>query len=267
MRLAHLFGGMTIATAAALALGLALGNTGHAARSHVGCHRRTNPCRVLFVGDSYTYVNRLPAIFEYLALAGGHSAEAEEVAEGGESLANHVDSGDVKKALASAKWNVVVLQEQSEIPASERLRQTQMYPAARQLVGSIQAAGAQPMFFVTWAHRDGWPENGLRNYASMQAAVDFGYLDIARNLHVAVAQAGDAWSARLNEERHAGQQSLLWASDGSHPTRMSTYLVACVFYAAIFRESPIGLSYDDGIPAKEAAGLQAIASEVVLGRP
>lgn len=220
---------------------------------------------MLFVGNSYTYTNDLPAIFEYLAYAGNHSVEAEEVAEGGESLANHVDSGDVKEALRSARWNVVVLQEQSEIPASERLRETEMYPAARQLVGTIRAAGAQPMFFVTWAHRDGWPEGGLGNYSSMQAAVDAAYLGIARKLHVAVAPVGDAWSARLNEERHAGQHPFLWASDGSHPTRMGTYLTACVFYAAIFRESPVGLPYDDRMPAKEAAGLQAIASHTVLG--
>jgi hypothetical protein len=220
---------------------------------------------VLFVGNSYTYVNHLPSTFEFLAFAGNHSVEAEAVAEGGESLAEHVGSGDVQEALRSAMWNIVVLQERSAVPASERGRQTKMYPAARQLVSTIEAAGAQPMFFLTWAHRDGWPENGLTSYASMQSAVDAGYFGIARNLHVAVAPVGDAWSAMLSEEQRAGRRPGLWVFDGSHPTVMGTYLAACVFYATIFRESPIGLPYSDGIVPEEAARLQATASQIVLG--
>jgi len=121
------------------------------------------------------------------------------------------------------------------------------------------------MFFLTWAHRDGWPEHGLTSYASMQSAVDAGYRGIARNLHTAVAPVGDAWAAVLGEEQRAGRRAGLWVHDGSHPTVMGTYLAACVFYATIFRESPIGLPYDDGIPAKEVARLQAAASQITLG--
>ena len=46
-----------------------------------------------------------------------------------------------------------------------------------------------------------------------------------------------------------------------------TYLAACVFYAAIFRQSPAGLHYDAGVPKGEAASLQAVAASVVLGNP
>ena len=82
--------------------------------------------------------------------------------------------------MRSAKWNIVVLQEQSQIPAVDQFRQQQMYPAARTLVAMARDASAQPVFFLTWAHRDGWPENGLDDYGSMQAAIDDGYLAIAR---------------------------------------------------------------------------------------
>jgi hypothetical protein len=39
-----------------------------------------------------------------------------------------------------------------------------------------------------------------------------------------------------------------------------------VFYAAIFGETPIGLSYHYGLLGKEAAKLQTVASEIVLGQ-
>jgi hypothetical protein len=102
-------------------------------------------------------------------------------------------------------------------------------------------------------------------YTSMQSAVDEGYLVIARDLHAAVAPIGYAWSATLSEERDAGRHAGLWRQDGSHPAIRGTYLAACVFYAAIFREAPSGLPYRAGLSSGEAARLQATASKVVLG--
>jgi hypothetical protein len=157
----------------------------------------------------------------------------------------------------------VVLQEQSQIPAVDQLRRTQMYPAARTLVAMVRQAGAQPIFFLTWAHRDGWPENGLPDYSSMQSAIDGAYLAIAGEQRAAVAPVGYAWQAQLGQESSPG----LWQDDGSHATRKGTYLAACVFYATIFRESPRGLTYHDDLSDAEASRLQEIAGATVLTEP
>jgi hypothetical protein len=241
------------------------GSSGSINHSEAGCGRSkaSSACLVLFIGNSYTYVNDLPVMFARLANAGDHAVEAGMVAEGGASLADHAASLETGTALRSAKWNVVVLQEQSEIPSSGRLRQTLMYPAARQLVRMIREVGAQPMFYLTWAHRDGWPANGLFGYTSMQSAIDEGYSIIARELHVTVAPVGEAWSDALSREAHSG----FWQTDGSHPTVKGTYLAACVFYATIFGQSPEGLRYHADLPDREAAELQVIASSAVLGSP
>jgi hypothetical protein len=218
---------------------------------------------VLFVGNSYTYVNDLPDTFAALAASGGHSVQTGMAATGGATLADHATSGDAQAAISSAHWNVVVLQEQSQIPSVESFRQTQMYPAARQLVAEIRAAGAEPIFFLTWAHRDGWPENGLLGYSSMQAAVADGYLTIASEEQAAIAPVGYAWMTLL-----ARAPSIqLWQGDGVHPTPDGTYLAACVFYATVFAQSPRGLAFHGGVPDADAATLQEIAATVVLGDP
>jgi hypothetical protein len=36
-----------------------------------------------------------------------------------------------------------------------------MYPAVRVLIARAEAAGARPVLFLTWGHRDGWPSGGL----------------------------------------------------------------------------------------------------------
>jgi hypothetical protein len=219
--------------------------------------------RVLFVGNSYTFVNDLPATFAALAQAGGHDVRTGMVAQGGETLALHVSSADVEAQLASRRWGVVVLQEQSEIPAVVGLRESQMDPAARELVGLARAAGAEPLLFLTWAHRDGWPESGLPGYAGMQEALDDGYLAVAGEDHAAVAPVGYAWWTLLHETPSV----VLWQDDGSHPTVAGTYLAACVFYATIFAQSPQGLGYHDGLPDDQAAALQTVATQVVLADP
>src|SRR6266545_6669802 len=154
--------------------------------------------RVLFVGNSYTYVNDLPAMFATLATSGGHSVETGMLAEGGATLADHAASADTAAMLASARWGVVVLQEQSEIPSINLLRQGEMYPAARRLVRMIRDAGARPIFFLTWAHRDGWPAYGMADYSSMQSAIDDAYLAIAGTQNAGVAPVGYAPGGRCS---------------------------------------------------------------------
>jgi hypothetical protein len=219
--------------------------------------------RVLFVGNSYTTVNDLPSVFKNLSRSGGHRVETGTAAGDGWTLADHAGSSATLAKLASAKWDIVVLQEQSQIPSVAQFRETQMYPAARRLVSTIRNQGARPIFFLTWARRDGWPENGMPNYASMQSAIDDGYLAIAGEQRAAVAPVGDAWSALLGREAPAA----LWQDDGSHPTAAGTYLASCVFYATIFRESPTGNGYHSSLSAEEAAKIQGVAAAVVLGEP
>ena len=249
----------TAVVAVAVFLGLEL-----SARTGCGKLGDSAACtRVLFVGNSYTSVNDLPAMFAKLAASGGHPVETGIAAENGWSLADHAGSSVTATALASKKWNTVVLQEQSQIPSVNQLRQEQMYPAARRLVTEVRSAGAQPMFFLTWARRDGWPENGLVDYSSMQSAINDGYLAIAEEQHAAVAPVGYAWQTLLGQEASPG----LWQDDGSHPTAKGTYLAACVFYATIFRESPKGLTYHGDLSDAEASKLQDVATTTVLGDP
>jgi hypothetical protein len=216
--------------------------------------------RVLFIGNSYTYVNDLPNTFANLARAGGHKTEVGMSAQGGWFLADHVKSSDTIAKINSEKWKFVVLQEQSEVPSMQQSRAQEMYPAARVLVSDIEAVGAKPIFFVTWAHRDGWPENGMPSYASMQAQIDNGYTLTAQAFNVPVAPVGFAWQA----VRNLYPQINLWQSDGSHPTEEGTYLAACVFYADIFRQSPEGLSYQASLPANTAQALQKAAADTVF---
>jgi hypothetical protein len=219
--------------------------------------------RVLFIGNSYTYVNDLPGMFSALARAGGHAVKTGMAAEGGWAFSEHANSPQTLEQLKSTKWDFVVLQEQSQIPAIKQSRMTGMYPAARLLVRQIREVQAIPIFFQTWAHRNGWSENGLPGYEAMQSQIDSGYQQIAQELNVPIAPAGYAWFMAMRQN----PQWNLWQEDGSHPNEQGTYLAACVFYAVVFRQSPEGLTYAAHLPQETAHALQSIAANVVLKNP
>jgi MYXO-CTERM domain-containing protein len=58
----------------------------------------------------------------------------------------------------------------------------------------------------------------------------------------------------------------LYVQDGSHPSPHGTYLAACIAYATVTGQSPVGLSWaHPGISAEDKARLQAVAAEVAVG--
>jgi hypothetical protein len=227
------------------------------------CREQDASCvRVLFIGNSYTLYNDMPTTFTELAKAGKHNVHVEVSAQGGWSLADHVQSAETLGTIRSQKWNYVVLQEQSQIPALQDARTDSMYPAARTLVQQVRNVGATPLFFLTWAHRNGFAEYGM-SYEGMQSQLNNGYYGISIEVNAPVAPAGTAWQKVVTTH----PEITLWQEDGSHPTAEGSYLAACVFYAAIFEESATGLSYRAGLSKEVAETLQSIASETVLGTP
>jgi hypothetical protein len=149
--------------------------------------------RVLFIGNSYTYVNDLPGIFASLARSGGHKVQVGMAAHGSWSLADHAASSETLNQIQASKWDIVILQEQSEIPAMEIARALRMYPAAQTLVSQVEGTGARPMLFMTWAHLTGLPDFMEPDYQSMQTHIDRAYMDLGSQLNVSIAPVGYAW--------------------------------------------------------------------------
>lgn len=219
--------------------------------------------RVLFLGNSFTFYHDMPTMFAELVRTSGHEIAVETVAPGGETLTGHAASTHTAERIAAGDWDYVILQEKSVFPIQQDEREGQMYPATRTLDEAIRKNGGRTVLFVTWGYRDGLPDQGFPDFASMQAELNAGYMEIAEELDAIAAPVGIAWQNGLAQQ----SQLDLWDSDGGHPNRTGSYLAACVFYATIRRESPEALSYNAGLPDETARFLQTIAAETVLTDP
>jgi hypothetical protein len=218
---------------------------------------------VLFIGNSYTFGNDLPGMFSELAESGGKKVATGMEAPGGWWLRDHAASTATSDAIASREWDYVFLQEQSIVPSVQSERVNNMEPAVSSLANHIRANGATPGLFLTWARRNGFADVGYASYQPMQDAITDAYVGIGHNQLMTIAPVGVAWNRVLAEH----PEIPLFMNDGSHPTLHGTYLAACVFYATVFGESPVGLEYDGALGEEVAGILQQAAGEVVLADP
>ena len=162
--------------------------------------------RILFVGNSYSF--KVPGAFAALARKAGHPVEVEQVTKGGWTLKKHAAAKETLEKIRSGNWDVVVLQEQSQMPAFQRgQREKEMIPHAVALAAEARKAGAVPVFFLTWGRRDGDAKNAKTypddTFAKMQARLTTGYREAAAESGQAlIVPVGPAWAGEVEAGRY-----------------------------------------------------------------
>jgi Domain of unknown function (DUF4886) len=241
--------------------------------------------RVLFVGNSYTAANSLSTLVGDLLTEANLGGYTMAYTLGAYRLEQHADDADgthgdttlrqhlVTGTEAALGWDVVVLQEQSQIPGFPETDPywIAMVNGATTLRDLILATGADVVLFQTWGRRDGDSQNPslYPDYATMQDQLTAGYDSLANHLWAAndptyIAPVGEAWRT-LHDTGDSAAFGELYATDGSHPSLSGSYLAACVLFATLTHSSPVGLTTaPQGVDATERLALQEIAEALVL---
>ncbi|MEM8705335.1 MAG: hypothetical protein AAGE98_02680 [Actinomycetota bacterium] len=177
---------------------------------------------VLFVGNSLTFGNDVPSMVAAIADANGVPIEWEMIASGGARLSDHRADPAVERALRSGDFDVVVFQEQSEMPSVPHIAESQTIPAAVALDAIADAAGVRVIWYQTWGHRNGSAWSGHASYDTMFAEIADTYAEIGRVTGGEVAGAGWRWDRVLSR----GIAVDLYDSDGYHASPAGSYLAA-----------------------------------------
>ena len=208
--------------------------------------------RVLFIGDSFTYVNELPTVLASLAsdVTSPVSVTVSEYAPGGATWEDQ-DSDAAVGPLIQQGWDYVVLQDQSQQPW---LYYGGIKPALLSLDAKIKAAGAKTMLFMTWARKVQLGVTSSQRFEEDMAINNY-YERHAAAVGAEVSPVGRAWERVLRDPAMS-----LHSDDGVHPNEGGTYLAACVFYAALTHASPVGLGSGGlSVTPEERALLQQAA--------
>jgi hypothetical protein len=228
----------------------------------------TPPESIIYIGNSFFYFNNG---------MGGHVQRLNAAAEapkklrtteatiGGSSLQWHdVESYFRPNAVGSFSFDlennvvfnkndklfeVAVMMDCSQCPIHPTLK-SQFTEYAKKDSVIVRAHGAKPVFFMSWAYQ---------NKPEMTAGLAEAYTVAGNDNEALVIPAGLAFARVVKEHPEIN----LYIVDKRHPTLAGTYLAAATSYAAMFKQSPVGLKYTAGLDEKTAAILQEAAQATV----
>lgn len=230
-----------------------------------------DPRRVLFIGNSYTGVNKLPEVFlEVVKSCGGPAPVVKSSTPGGRTLKQHLGIAGSLALIDEGGWDVVVLQGQSQEPAiaekDESVRKDFLESAAA-LCSRVRAKSPQAriFFYETWArHADYWkaskkgPDVGA-DPKEMQARLRKWYAVAAKDNGATFVPCGDAWELNYG----APQPQRLHTKDHSHPEFAGTYLNALIFFGKIYDVKEPAPKWTGKLDEIQAKLMQGYAAQVL----
>ena len=224
--------------------------------------------RVLFIGNSYTYVNNLPQLIASMAESGGDTIVFSSSLPGGSTFNNHLNNSTTTSLIQQGGWDYVVLQGQSQEPSfPDGQFYSETYPYAQQLCEMIRQYNpeAKIVFYMTWGRKNGDQFNcpnfpPLCTYEGMDSLLYLRYMTMAEDFGAEVSPVGALW----HYLRDYNPEIELYASDESHPSLAGSYAAACSFYSVLFQKNPRNIAYNPGIEEEMADLIKTAASRVVF---
>jgi len=234
--------------------------------------------QVLWIGNSYTFRNDVPKTVQSLRLADGHSGlHYDQHTESGWTWEDHAKSHVTKDKINSRKWDVVVIQEQSQRPALDEatICKDSMEPL-NQLVEMIRSNNPDTViqFYDTWARPFGDSDNCHEfpqtcQFGSMQNQITNSYSTFAcMNSPSRVAPVGEGFrrvKTQVGEDEFLALYKTHGMSD-HHASPEGSYLSACLHYLALFpQHKVVGNTHTGGLDEYTATLMQQIAEDVWSG--
>ena len=172
--------------------------------------------KVLFIGNSHTFVNDMPALFSEAARRDNIRCDVVMCTGSGWHLSQHVKEPDIRFNILHGHYDYVVLQEYTHPFGPEK----SMHEAVAKLGEWIRAAGSTPVMYMMWAKK-GHPEE--------QAELTNAYTSCAKEINALLAPVGVEWWKLLAEKPDLD----LYRSDGEHASLKGSTLAADIIWKTI----------------------------------
>ena len=176
--------------------------------------------RTLFIGNSHTYFNDMPAIFRDLCRARGMDMEVTMLATPNMGLDFHAASEEARFNILFGDYDYIILQHCAHPMGDLEV----MDRAAGELLAMIRTTKAIPVFYMTWTKK------GDEASQADMAAV---YERLGRKYGVKVAPVGLRWQ----EARLMHPETEYYFADGAHASPAGSALAASVILETIISES------------------------------
>ncbi|MBS1718528.1 MAG: hypothetical protein JSS72_12435 [Armatimonadetes bacterium] len=205
--------------------------------------------RILFIGNSFTWVNDVPNLVRQIWEADGshQSVQVERIDAG--HLEDLAGNRGVFDKIKNGRWNAVVFE-----GAMVSMSLTRDYPqdTAISLANTARKAGAKPYLFVEWPRRGIDETDYTLNV----------YWRIATPTKSRVIPVCRVWDRALKMQ----PQLDLYSPDGNHASALGSYLAACTIYRYISgRQIPANPWVIPGLPKEQVSViLKAVRAQEIV---
>ncbi|HIW74210.1 MAG TPA: hypothetical protein H9684_07785 [Firmicutes bacterium] len=216
--------------------------------------------KVLFVGNSATYVNDMPKMFERLCQEAGHDVTVRSLTVDGAFLSQFADpdqnAGKALRTELGNGYDIVFLQDNTQCIGSEE-RRAASKAAVKTIDELVKEAGGETYLYVR-------PPVSYNNagYTPLQQVEEYTKLfdEVGKEIGAPRAYANEAFAYMM--ENYPDIE--IWGADDAHPNEQGSFLVACVCFATLFDESPADV-YDGGFDADVAQAIWEAADAAASG--
>lgn len=220
---------------------------------------------ILFIGNSLTYYNEMPSLFQHIAETKGKDVNVQFYAPGGTGFVNHVYDNTVYDLFSSQVWDVVILQPGTGESAGVSWPTDTTILRGWILMDSIRLYSPCCKILLyeisNGIASDGGGVGDYSLYFSTQTRILDSITNISNGMQIPYVPAGECFRTHYQNS----EDMLLHSSFGDvHPNLNGSYLVACSIFNSLYRENVYPCSFTSTIDVSTAEYLQNISDNVVL---
>lgn len=209
--------------------------------------------RVLFIGNSLTYVNNLPALVSELAKLDNKALAFTTIAKPNYALVDHWDEGDAQRSIENDAYHFVIAQQgPSALPESQVL----LLQGATPYAELCKKNNSQFALYMVWPSKS--RSFDLDN-------VIYSYTQAAEKTESLVFPAGLAWKYAWSMDNDLP----LYGPDFFHPSLMGSVLAAITIYGAISQKNNFDfiehskVSWRNDVPVESLSVLKDAAKKAL----
>ncbi len=194
--------------------------------------------RFLFLGNSHTYFNDMPALFQKFCIEGNFcKAEVSMLAFPYKTYRDHLKmETSLRYAMLYGKFDYLIMQQAAHKPCPDK---EETLETGEEIIRLAREQNICPVQIVPWAEK-AYPEH--------QAGIDEIYEELHDQTGVKLIPLGRVFSTLSLCE---GMPDLYW-KDGEHASPWGSYAAAAAIYASLSGKSPEGLSETSLVFAKDS---------------
>lgn len=203
---------------------------------------------ILFIGNSLTSFNLGISYHLNLYLANNSLSNKpliQEAAFSGYSLAVHLTNEQTLAKVNERSWDVIILQENTDIAVDDAMATLESIKAFQELVGN---KGTIIYLLMSWPYK---------NQPEMLIPIKKTFEEGSQAIGATIIPVGEVWTT-INQDGNPNID--LYNADGMHPSLQGTFLAASMCYSYIYNQNPSENPYSAGLENATALYLKQKAN-------